>query len=77
MAAIGAAAGAPPARVAAYASAAKALGALPHLKALHHDAASGRFLDWGLHTEGVALERFEDQAPDGSVQVGGVGQLRG
>lgn len=44
---------------------------LPHLKALHRDATSGR-----LHTEGVVLERFDDQAPDGSVQVGG-GKLHG
>lgn len=70
MARIGAAAGAPAGRVREYAAAAATLGALPHLKALHHHGGSGEFRDWGLHTEAVALEPAAETAEDGTERVG-------
>jgi hypothetical protein len=76
MAGVGAAARAPARRVEAYAAAAAALGALPHLKALHWEEASGKFLDWGLHTEGVALAPTTAPQADGTVKARGRGSAR-
>ncbi|KAI8471096.1 MAG: glycoside hydrolase [Monoraphidium minutum] len=69
MAEIGAAVRAPRRRVARYAAAAATLGGLPRLKALHYDEGLGQFLDYGLHSEAVALERFEEPQPDGSQRA--------
>lgn len=63
MAAIGAAVGAPPAQVQPFAATAARLADFSELQALHWDALSGRFLDWGRHSEGVALV-----APPGNPQ---------
>ena len=40
---------------------------MKRLKALHYDAATGMFLDYGLHTEDVALAR---PSPDPSAPPG-------
>ncbi len=52
-----------------YKAAAKRLSDMSELKKLHHDDASGQFLDWGLHTEGAELQKRSVQGPDGQQQV--------
>jgi len=55
MATVGAAAGAPQEDLDAFASTAARLSNFDELVGLHWDAASGRFADWGRHTEDVQL----------------------
>lgn len=73
MARIGAVAGAPEQLVGTYRAAAEQLAGLGALKALHWEQASGQFLDWGLHSEGVSLELDEVTREDGSQEVGAQG----
>jgi hypothetical protein len=48
-----------------YAAAAAAIGSIDRLKALHFDAASGTFRDYGLHTEAVQMVWRDVAMPEG------------
>lgn len=58
-------AGAPAKAVHRYASAAAAIGSMDRLRALHYDADSGTFRDYGLHTEAVQLVWKDVPVPEG------------
>ena len=51
-----------------YSRLAAELGSFERLNALHLEASTGRYLDWGLHTEKVALGRAVNEAGEGVIQ---------
>ena len=54
-------------QVAPYRALAAQLADAEHLAALHWDARSQAFADWGNHTEGTRLEWVAWQTPEGAI----------